>query len=211
MKSHPKPLKIFMQRLIPPLLLLLFLNACTSSQPKNTHNICAIFMEKDDWYEHTKNSYKKWGVPIHIQMAIIHQESRFIADAQPPRPKVLGFIPWFRNSSAYGYPQAQDSTWDWYLDKAGSWSADRDDFEDASDFVGWYCTVSHKKLGISKWDTINQYLAYHEGHTGYKRKSYLKKSWLIKVARKVDKQAKVYSQQLNACKQELESSSWFFW
>lgn len=196
--------------LLIPLLVLSILPACTSSQPKNTHNICAIFREKDDWYEYTQNTYVKWGVPIHVQMAIMHQESRFVADAQPPRPWVMGFIPWFRNSSAYGYPQAQDGTWDWYLDEAGSWSADRDDFEDASDFVGWYCTVSYKKLGISRWDAAKQYLAYHEGHTGYKRKSYKKKPWLIKVSRKVAKQANTYNKQLKACQQELESSGWFW-
>lgn len=196
--------------LLIPLLVLLILPACTSSQPKNTHNICEIFREKDDWYEYTQNTYAKWGVPIHVQMAIMHQESRFVADAQPPRPWVMGFIPWFRNSSAYGYPQAQDGTWEWYLDEAGSWSADRDDFEDASDFVGWYCTVSYKKLGISRWDTAKQYLAYHEGHTGYKRKSYKKKPWLIKVSRKVAKQANTYNKQLKACQQELESSGWFW-
>ena len=194
-----------------PLVLLVVLSACTASQPKNTQNICEIFREKDGWFDDAQNSYDKWGVPIHVQMAIIHQESRFVADAQPPRPWLLGFIPWFRKSSAYGYPQAQDSTWDWYLDDAGGWSADRDDFEDASDFVGWYCNVSHKKFGISKWDTANLYLAYHEGHTGYKRKSYLKKNWLMKVSRKVARQAKKYNQQLKACRAELESSGWFFW
>ncbi len=192
-------------------LFFLLLTACTASQPKNTHNICSIFREKDDWYDYTKNTYEKWGVPVHVQMAIIHQESKFIADAKPPRAWLLGFIPWSRPSSAYGYPQALDSTWDWYLDDAGGWGADRDDFEDASDFVGWYCTVSHKKLGISKFDTARLYLAYHEGHAGYKRKSHLKKSWLLKVSRKVDKRARAYNQQLLGCKKELESSGWFFW
>lgn len=195
-------------------LLVLFalsLTACTASQPKNTNNICAIFKEKDDWYDYSKDSYLKWGVPISIQMAIMHQESRFVADAKPPRPWLFGIIPWFRNSSAYGYPQAQDGTWDWYLKEAGSWSADRDDFEDASDFIGWYCTVSYKKLGISKWDTANQYLAYHEGHGGFKRKTYLKKPWLLKTAKKVSRQAQTFKQQLNRCKTELESTGWFFW
>lgn len=193
------------------LIVLVFLSACTASQPKNTENICAIFREKSDWYDVTKETYTKWGVPIHVQMAIMHQESRFVADAQPPRPWVLGFIPWFRNSSAYGYPQALDGTWDWYLKAAGGWSADRDEFSDASDFVGWYCSVSYQQLGISKRDTRKQYLAYHEGHTGYKRKSYLKKGWLLKVATKVDKQSIKYNQQLKKCKQEFESSGWFFW
>ncbi|MCF7970854.1 MAG: hypothetical protein K9L22_06780 [Methylococcaceae bacterium] len=189
----------------------LSLTACTASQPKNTHNICAIFKEKDDWYDYSKDAYLKWGVPIPIQMAIMYQESRFVADAKPPRPWLLGFIPWFRDSSAYGYPQAQDSTWDWYLTEAGSWGADRDDFEDACDFIGWYCTVSHKKLGISKRDTVNQYLAYHEGHGGFQRKSQLKKPWLLKTAKKVNRQAQIFQQQLNGCKAELENSGSFFW
>jgi len=196
------------------LLLVLFilsLTACTASQPKNTRDICEIFQEKDDWYNYTKDSYLKWGVPIHIQMAIMHQESRFVADAKPPRPWLLGIIPWFRNSSAYGYPQAQDGTWDWYLKEAGSWGADRDDFEDASDFIGWYCATSHKKLGISRLDTINQYLAYHEGHGGFQRKSHLKKPWLLKTAKKVNRQAQIFQQQLKGCQTELENASSFFW
>jgi hypothetical protein len=189
---------------------LLLLTACTASQPKNTENICEIFREKDDWYEYTKDTQEKWGVPIQIQMAIMHQESRFVADAQPPRPYLLGFIPWFRRSSAYGYPQAQDGTWDWYIKDTGVWGADRDDFEDASDFIGWYCTVSSKKLGISKWDTASQYLAYHEGHGGFKKKSYLKKPWLIRTSQKVNRRASTFAKQLASCKEELEDDGWFW-
>jgi len=189
---------------------LVLLTACTASQPRNTENICEIFREKDDWYDASKETQKKWGVPIQIQMAIMHQESRFVADAQPPRPYVLGFIPWFRRSSAYGYPQAQDGTWDWYIKDTGVWGADRDDFDDASDFIGWYCTVSAKKLGISKWDTASQYLAYHEGHGGFKKKSYLKKPWLIKISQKVNRRASTFGKQLASCKEELENDGWFW-
>jgi len=59
-------------------------------------------------------------------------------------------------------------------------------------------------LGISKWDAYNQYLAYHEGHGGFRAKSYLKKPWLIKVAQKVKKRAGQYGTQLKRCKAELE-------
>lgn len=189
---------------------LILLTGCTASQPRNTENICEIFREKDDWYDNTKDTQEKWGVPIQIQMAIMHQESRFVADAKPPRPYLLGFIPWFRRSSAYGYPQAQDGTWDWYIKDTGIWGADRDDFEDASDFIGWYCTVSSKKLGISKWDTASQYLAYHEGHGGFKKKSYLKKPWLIKISQKVNRRARTFGKQLASCKEELEDDGWFW-
>ena len=189
-----------------------FLSACTVTPPKNTQNICAIFKEKQDWYAEAKQASQKWGTPIHVTMAIMKQESSFIADAQPPRKWLLGFIPWFRASSAYGYAQAQDATWDDYLKHKDSlWSADRDEFVDACDFIGWYCAISHKKLGISKWNAEKLYLAYHEGHGGYQRRSFLKKAWLMKTAKKVKKQASKYHTQLNRCKDELESQSSFFW
>lgn len=181
------------------LTLLLFLVACTPLPPKNSGNICSTFIEKDDWYDRARQSYEKWGIPIPVQMAIMHQESRFIADAKPPRARLLGFIPWFRPSNAYGYAQAKDETWDDYLDQAGSWWADRDDFADAADFIGWYCHISHSRLGIAKWDARNLYLAYHEGHGGYARKSYLHKPWLMQLANKVANQADIFQNQLNAC------------
>lgn len=192
------------------ILSLLLLTACTAMPPKNSENLCATFDEKEDWYDDAKNAAEKWGVPIEVQMAIMHQESRFVADAQPPRQWLLGFIPWFRPSSAYGYAQAKDETWDHYLDKAGSWGADRDDFSDAADFIGWYCHVSHRKLGIPLTDTKSLYLAYHEGQGGYQRRSYNQKPWLLRVADKVAMRAKLYQRQLTGCKNHLESRNSFF-
>lgn len=176
------------------------LTACATVPPKNIDNICSIFQEKEDWYEDSHQAYTRWGVPIPVQMAIMYQESSFIADAEPPRPWLLGFIPWFKSSSAYGYAQAQDDTWEHYINKTGNWGADRDDFTDAVDFIGWYCKLSGTKLGISPWDAKNLYLAYHEGHGGFKRKTYAQKNWLQQTAKKVDQRAKRFQQQLAKCK-----------
>ncbi|MEW8324286.1 MAG: transglycosylase SLT domain-containing protein [Candidatus Thiodiazotropha taylori] len=186
---------------------LLLLNSCSSSPPKNTADACHIFEEKSDWYEASQSSFEKWGVPIHLQLAFIHQESRFRHDAKPPREKLFWFIPWFRKSSAYGYAQVKDSTWDWYREKTGNRWADRDDYEDAVDFIGWYVKTTHSKLGISKWDPYRQYLAYHEGHGGYAKGSYKKKPWLTKVARRVESNAKRYRQQIAGCRSRLENGS----
>jgi hypothetical protein len=191
-------------------LIMLILTGCSTMPPKNINNSCEIFFEKDDWYDDAKDSYEKWGVPIHVQLAIIHQESHFQYDAKPEREYILWIIPWGRKSDAYGYAQVKDATWDWYIKKTGNSGADRDDFDDAVDFIGWYVNHTHKTLGISKWDAYNQYLAYHEGHGGFKRKTYLKKKWLVKVAAKVKARASKYSAQLAKCKDELESS-WSFW
>ncbi len=195
---------------IPILLPLFLLGACSSSPPKNLNDSCAIFREKDGWYADARDSYKKWGVPVHVQMAIIYQESRFRDTAKPPRGKLLWVIPWKRPSSAYGYGQVQDSTWDWYKDSTGNGWADRDDFEDVVDFIGWYGNVSYRTAGISKWDAYNQYLAYHEGHGGYKRKTYRKKAWLIGVAKKVDARSKRYYTQLKKCEDDLDKG-WSIW
>ena len=95
-------------------------------------------------------------------MAIIKQESSFIADARPERRKLLGFIPWKRVTSARGYAQAVDGTWEMYLNDRGGWFVSRNDFEDSVDFVGWYNYKTHKQLGISVNNARALYLAYHE-------------------------------------------------
>jgi hypothetical protein len=186
------------------------LAGCSTSQPANIGNICAIFEEKDDWYEEAAGAREEWGSPIPVMMAIMHQESRFHAKAKPPRKKILGFIPGFRPSDAYGYSQALDSTWDAYQRSAGRYGADRDDFGDAIDFIGWYNYQSHKSSGISRSNTYALYLAYHEGHGGYNRGTYRNKKWLIKVARKVERRANDYQSQLTGCEEKLKDKGWFF-
>ncbi len=183
---------------------------CSSAPPKNINDSCEIFREKDDWYDDAKDSFERWGVPIQVQLAIIHQESRFKHDAETEMQYFLWIIPVGRKSSAYGYAQVKDETWDWYIKSTRNWGADRDDFDDAVDFIGWYGKMTYDTLKISKWDAKNQYLAYHEGHGGYKRSTYSAKPWLIKVAAKVDKNARKYGAQLKTCEDEL-NSSWWFW
>jgi hypothetical protein len=199
-----------MRCLLLPFVVLLLVAGCATSPPGNINNLCSIFKEKDDWFKDAKTAEKRWGTPVHVMMAIIRQESAFRDDAQPPRGKLLGVIPWKRPSSAYGYPQAKDDTWNWYRQKTGNRWADRDDFADAIDFVGWYTDVSHSKLGISKWDAKHQYLAYHEGHGGYRNRSYRKKAWLMKVAEKVGRQSEAYAAQLKHCEKNLDKG-WSIW
>jgi len=58
---------------------------------------------------------------------------------------------------------------------------------------------SADRVGISKNDTRNQYLAYHEGRTGFARGSYNSKAWLLRVASEVDARAQTYRAQLVSC------------
>ena len=196
-------------RLLFTLLLAASLTGCTASQPKDIDNICAIFFEKDDWYEDAADAREEWNSPIPVMMAIMHQESRFNATVKPARKQLLGFIPWVRPSDAYGYSQALDSTWTEYQRTAGSYGADRDDFADSIDFIGWYNDRSHRRNGIGREDTYALYLAYHEGNGGYSRGTYRGKPWLMDVARKVQRRANSYQSQLQGCEEELKDTGWF--
>jgi hypothetical protein len=184
--------------------------AYKTKMPRNLDDICRIFEDRRDWYHAAKRSEERWGTPTHIQMAIIQQESSFRFNARPPRTKMLGFIPWKRLSNAYGYAQALDSTWIRYKSDTGRGFADRDDFDDAIDFIGWYTNLSNRSEGISKWDPYNQYLAYHEGQAGWRRGSYNQKSSLKKSAKLVDRRARKWSVQLEGCREELDDPWWMF-
>lgn len=186
------------------LVFILFLGCATTPPPRYIYDICEVFRENPRWYKAARKSYKRWGVPIPILMAIMHQESKFMADARPPRGSCLWIFPGPRPSSAYGYTQASNETWKEYQDSTGHTGADRDDFEDSVDFIGWYSHLSYKRCRISKNDTYQLYLAYHEGHGGFNRKTYRKKAWLLGVARKVEGRAKAYKSQLASCERQFQ-------
>ena len=142
---------------------------------------------------------RRWGIPVHVQMATIYQESKFIGNARTPHTFALGVIPMGRQSTAYGYSQALNATWEDYQDSAGGRRAKRDDIGDATDFMGWYMDESARSLGISKNDAEAQYLAYHEGRTGFANGSYTAKSWLVDVSNRVQQRSERYAVQLSGC------------
>jgi hypothetical protein len=189
-------------------LLMVGLAGCTSAPPQNPDNICETFEEKGGWYKDARKSSRRWGTSIPVMMSFIYQESAFKARARPPRTKILWIIPGPRPASAYGYSQATNETWASYQKSTGSWGADRNDFDDAIDFIGWYNDQSNRRNKIAKNDAYNQYLAYHEGQGGFAKNSFTKKKWLKDVARKVSDRADKYVQQLNSCEKKL-NRGWF--
>ena len=182
--------------------LLLFLAACGggyNSAPRNLDDACSIVMQRPEYLRAFQAVERRWGVPVHVQMATIHQESKFIGNARTPYRFALGVIPMGRQSSAFGYAQALDGTWDEYVRETGKRRAKRDRIRDATDFMGWYMNKTRERNGISLNDARNQYLAYHEGHTGYARGSYNAKSWLVRVSGEVQARANMYEVQLSSC------------
>lgn len=175
--------------------------------PGNPDDICAIFAEKRSWYSSARQSYHRWGVPEAVQMAVIFHESSFRARARPPRRKFLRIFPGRRQSSAYGYAQALDGTWEEFVSETDRPGAARYRFDDVTQFVGWYGGEIERLTGIAKNDAYRLYLAYHEGPGGYQRGRHNAKPWLLEVARKVESRAKTYQRQYDGCKDRL----WWLW
>ncbi|MEM8633205.1 MAG: lytic transglycosylase [Pseudomonadota bacterium] len=186
--------------------LILVLTACGGGSgnyiaERKLVNACIIADERPKYLKAMKRTERKWGVPVAVQMATIYQESKFQGDARTPLQYSLGVIPMGRQSSAYGYAQALDGTWDEYKQETGKRRAKRNDIDDATDFIGWYMDKTEARNGIPKTDASRQYLAYHEGHRGYARGSYKKKSWLMRVADDVGDRAITYDAQLRSCRE----------
>ena len=171
----------------------------SGNKPRIPDNLCSIFSQFPNWQISANAAQKKWHIDQAINMAFIRHESGFKATARPPRKKLLGIFPGRHLSSAYGYPQAINGTWALYQQLTGYNEAQRSNFNDAIDFVGWYNSRSVRLNKILPSDAYNLYLAYHEGNNGFAKKSYLAKPWLLKVAKNVANQAERYRSQLAFC------------
>ncbi|APO85557.1 MULTISPECIES: lytic transglycosylase [unclassified Marivivens] len=192
-----------MSRIFRALLVVLVLGSCGEREgtaPRNLDNACAILTERPQYVSAFRAAKRNWGVEPHVLMAMIYQESKFISNNRTPHQYALGVIPMGRQSSAFGYSQALDGTWREYQRAEGGMGARRDDIRDATDFMGWYMTQTTEDTGIPLNDTRNQYLAYHEGRTGYLRGTYRAKSWLVRIAGEVADRSTMYQQQLSRCR-----------
>lgn len=181
--------------------ILLALGACGHDKPPTTvADACRMQSERPQWFAAMRKTEAKWGVPVSVQLATIARESSFVADAKPTKRIGSGiFSREVPRSSAYGYAQALEGTWDDYREDTGRRGADRDDFADSSDFIGWYMASAQRVNGVPVSDAYNQYLVYHEGKAGYARGSHNGKAWLPEVARDVQAWATLYQRQLQSC------------
>lgn len=179
---------------------LMALTGCATA-PSRISNACAIFDQRDglfnNWARDAKRVEREFGIPVPVLMATIYVESSFEPYAKPRRKYVLGFIPWGRISSAYGYAQALDGTWATYQKDTGRWSARRSNFGDAIHFVGWYHNRSSRLNGIARNDSRNLYLAYYAGHKGYERGQFT--NAIRGAAQKSAGMAQRYEAQLRQC------------
>ncbi|MBB5538085.1 transglycosylase SLT domain-containing protein [Rhizobium giardinii] len=181
---------------------LLLLAGCATA-PRETRNACAIFEQRDGWFNNwqraAEHAERQYGVPVPILMATIYTESGFRPNARPPRTKLFGFIPWKRQSTAYGFSQALNGTWSQYKRETGHWMARRTKFSDAIHFVAWYHNQSSRKNGIARNDAYNLYLAYYLGDGGYAKGAWRGNAQLQRAAQRSANIARAYAKQLRSC------------
>jgi hypothetical protein len=178
-------------------------SCATTPQPDSAQiaDACKLLTDNKAWYKSLRASAKEWGAPMGYQLAVIRQESTFDRKAKAPRGerKWFGLVQGDRLSSAEGYSQALDATWEMYKDKTGNSGADRRNFKDSVDFIGWYFNTTGQRTGVGQYDYKAHYLAYHEGQSGYLQGSWKNKQWLIQTADRVASAAARYEGQISDC------------
>lgn len=153
----------------------------------DSNSICQVIKVHPSWYKDAKAVQKKYGVPVYVQLAIIHEESHFKANARNP------------HSSAFGYAQAVNQIWTTYKASSGNSKDVRNNFADATKFIGWYAQRMHKQINVSPKSAYELYLAYHDGAGGYLSDMHKKYDSTKRLADHVQQVAGQYKEALIAC------------
>ena len=119
---------------------------------------CDILRDRIGWFTAASDVSEKWQISVPTILAIMHQESRFKATAAA------------KTTSAYGYAQALNGTWDQFKKETNAAGARRTSFVSSADFIGWYMASTKQSVGVPLDDVAGHYFAYHEGHIGYRSK-----------------------------------------
>ena len=184
-----------------------FLVSCSSVR-KYSSNACKIFGEKYLWYKHVKKSCQTYGALPHIILAFVNKESGFNRWAKPKRTKLFKIVPYKRPSSSFGYSQAVKKTWELYKKETNNPLALRTRFKDSVMFIGWYISKTNKINKIPLSDSYRQYLNYYLGWGNYAKKTYKTDKKAIIFAKSVEKQAKIYKNQLKECQKSLDRNKY---
>ena len=138
-------------------------------------------------------------------LAFVNKESGFNRWAKPRRTKIFKVIPYKRPSSSFGYSQAVNKTWELYKKETNNSLALRTRFKDSVMFIGWYINKTNKINRVPLNDAYRQYLNYYLGWGSYAKKAYKTDKKAIIYAKSVEKQSKIYRNQLKECQKNLNN------
>lgn len=192
------------------LLVLTTLFCCSSEKVDKSQDLCMVYNKNYHWYRSAMRAQKKHDIDATIIMSVMAQESNFTHNARPGKEYILNFIPWGYETSARGYGQVIDGAWDDYKKINNKWFPSRHNFNDVSDYIGWYLDKASKKLHINRKDTYHLYLAYHQGMTGYKRHDERNNHELDLIAKKVQRNSNRYQYEFKQCENSLWLKHWLY-
>lgn len=180
-------------------LLLSLLAGCAKRLPFVAYDdcICCVVDANWGWKTVLKKTSNRHSISPGLVMSIIFNESSFKQYARPKEEHLWGWFS-YQRSSAYGYAQIKDETWQWYRSHNPGWFQSRTQFSDSADFIGWYYDLFIDRFPDHQ-NAADFYLAYHEGLGGYKRETYRSKKWLVEKSKHVAERAAQYDQQLLDC------------
>ena len=81
-------------------------------------------------------------------------------------------------------------------------------FKSSVDFVGWYFWKTQKINKISLNNAYSLYLNYYLGWGNYANKTYTTDRKAIIFAKSVEKQSKIYKNQLRECQKSLDKKKY---
>jgi hypothetical protein len=177
------------------LLLFAALAACSAPKPAETplqpaNATCALIASHKGWAEALANAQARWETPPAPLLAVVRQESNFEVPKRATQPL-----------APYGYAQADARTWSAYRTAVKRPHADRADFADAVDFIGWYFAATRARTGANYAKQLaTHYLAYSRGQNRPGKASPAAR----KNAAQVVAYAKAYQKDLAACPPKLK-------
>lgn len=157
--------------------------------PPPANETCALIASHKGWTEALANAEARWETPAAALLAVVRQESNFEVPDRNNQPL-----------APYGYAQADSRTWSAYRTAVKRPRADRANFTDAVDFIGWYFAATRARTGAKYSDVTTHYLAYSRGQNRPGKASPAAR----KNAAKVAAYAKAYAKDLAACPPTLK-------
>jgi hypothetical protein len=180
-------------RFLPAILCLLLLTACAPPRevegPPPANATCALLASHKGWSEALALAQQRWEIPPAPVMAVVRQESNFEVPKHTKQPL-----------APFGYAQADARTWSAYRTAVKHPRADRANFADAVDFIGWYFAATQARTGARYSDVVTHYLSYSRGQNRPGKASPAAR----KNAAKVAAYAKTYAKDLAACPPKLK-------
>ncbi len=110
------------------------------ASPRNLDDACSIVKQRPKYMKAFRATERKWGVPVHVQMATIYQESRF----RRRRPHAVSLCAWRDpDGPPDRAPMAIGRRWtapgiEYRADTGRARCASATKIDDATDFMGWY-------------------------------------------------------------------------